>query len=148
MRTDVILLPPFIALSLLCLAWAIPRHENPMAAPEQDQVQKLKGTWGGDHISLEIGDSGAALEYDCAHGVITEQIAPDKNGCFSAKGTHTKESHGPVRAGAEPRDQAATYDGSVTGDRMELTVKIDETGESVGTFTLTRDQAGIIRKCR
>ena len=148
MKTAILYLLAISAGAFFCHAGEAPRNMNSFAAHQQNQTQELKGSWGGDHISLEISDSGGALEYDCAHGAIKEKISPDANGRFSVKGTHTKESHGPVRAGSEPRDLAATYDGTVTGDSMELTVKIDETGECVGTFTLTRGAAGKIYKCR
>ena len=38
----------------------------------RQNTNDLKGTWGGDHISMEVTDSGAEIEYDCAHGSVTE----------------------------------------------------------------------------
>ena len=48
----------------------------------------LFGTWGGDHIRLEVSGTGATLEYDCAVGTIEGSILP-RDGRFSASGTHT-----------------------------------------------------------
>ncbi len=41
------------------------------------QSRDLRGTWGGQSIAMEVTDAGATIEYDCAHGRITEKIAPD-----------------------------------------------------------------------
>src|SRR6516164_3286449 len=77
------------------------------------------GTWGGDHIRMDVVPSGAAIEYDCAHGTIDEPIVPDGGGRISVGGTHTFEHGGPVRIG-EPEDRhPARYDGRVVGDTLE-----------------------------
>lgn len=104
------------------------------------------GVWGGLHISLEVTASGAEINYDCAHGSITERIVPDREGKFVVKGVHVKERPGPVREG-EDNSQPATYSGSIEGDTMTLTVTLSGDKETVGTFTLTRGKGGRVRKC-
>jgi hypothetical protein len=107
----------------------------------------VKGIWGGLHIVMEVIEKGAEINYDCAHGRITEGIVPDRNGEFSVKGFHVRERAGPTRQGEE-NEQAATYHGSITGDAMTLTVTLAEKNETLGTFTLTRGSSGRVRKCR
>jgi hypothetical protein len=107
----------------------------------------LKGTWGGDHISMDVADSGAEINYDCAHGSITEKIVPDGRGAFVAKGLHVTERPGPVRQGDDLTGKPATYRGSVDGDTMKLTVTLSGSEETVGSFTLTHGKTGRVRKC-
>lgn len=110
------------------------------------QKQDLRGTWGGDHIAMEVTDEGAQLEFDCANGRITEKIAPDADGKFEAEGVYTRERPGPTRMG-EDNEQPATYRGSIKDKTMTLTIELTRTHETVGTFTLTQGSTGRIRKC-
>src|SRR5664280_1463436 len=52
--------------------------------------------WGGNHVSLEITPQGATLEFDCAHGNISEPIKANAKGEFAARGTYTPERGGPI----------------------------------------------------
>lgn len=61
-----------------------------MNANSPSQSRDLRGTWGGEHIAMEVTDAGATIEYDCAHGRITEKIAPNPEGKFETKGVHTR----------------------------------------------------------
>ena len=115
-------------------------------ASTASQSRDLRGTWGGEHIAMEVTDAGATIEYDCAHGRITEKIAPDAEGKFEAKGVHTRERGGPVRQG-EDDSQPAIYRGSIKDQMMTLAVELTENNESAGTFTLTHGKTGRIRKC-
>ena len=42
----------------------------------------------------------------------------------------------------------AIYEGTVTGATMRLIVRVTETNEVIGMFTLSRDAAGRPVKCR
>lgn len=110
------------------------------------QSRDLRGQWGSQGIAMEVTDSGATIEYDCAHGRVTEKIAPDASGKFEAKGTHTRERGGPQRQG-EDNERPAVYRGSIKDDTMTLTVELTQDNESVGPFTLTQGKQGRIRKC-
>jgi len=55
------------------------------------------GSWGGDHIGLEVSDTGARVEYDCAHGTIDGVLTLDAQGRFDARGAYVRERGGPVR---------------------------------------------------
>ncbi|MGH9928883.1 MAG: hypothetical protein ACREA9_06595 [Pyrinomonadaceae bacterium] len=107
----------------------------------------MKGVWGGLHINIEVADSGATIEYVCAHGTITEKIVPDREGRFVVKGRHIKERPGPIREGDDTEGQPATYTGSIDGQTMTLTVKLSGTDEEIGSFTLTHGKTGRNRKC-
>lgn len=112
------------------------------------KMSKLQtGIWGGTHIGIEVTESGAQLNYDCAHGSIDQPIVLDKNGRFEVNGTHTKEQGGPLRPGNENSGQRARYTGAVTGQTMTFTVTLTDTKETIGTFTVAHGQRPRIVKC-
>jgi len=104
------------------------------------------GTWGGEHVSLEVSNRGAMLEFDCAHGEITRPIKPDAHGRFNVPGTFTMEHGGPVRRDEKPSSAPARYSGQITGDTITLTVTRGK--EKLGTYTLKRGEAPKLMKCR
>ena len=106
------------------------------------------GSWGGPHIQISIERNQATIEYDCAHGTITGPLTLNSRGVFKWRGTHSREYGGPIRLDEKSSQQAAIYTGSVTGSVMSLTVKLADSGASLGTFTLTRGRTGRIFKCR
>src|ERR1700716_3009485 len=59
------------------------------AAPDAGSV--ASGTWGGEHIVLEVSEKGADVELDCAHGEVTQHITLGKHGDFDVAGTFTPE---------------------------------------------------------
>jgi hypothetical protein len=122
------------------------RHSNMNGAPEKvDNVPT--GMWGGDHIALEVSDSGARIEYDCAHGTINLPLTLDSSRSFDLRGSHVREHGGPVREGEETDGQPARYTGSIQDQKMTITVTLIDTKETVGTFTLTHGKTPRIRKC-
>jgi len=132
-----------------CRSFNVNSNANPTLnanGKTSGQSRDLRGTWGGEHIAMEVTDAGATIEYDCAHGRITEKITPDADGKFGAKGTHTRERGGPTRQG-EDDEQPAIYRGSIKDETMTLSVELTQDNESVGAFTLTHGKTGRIRKC-
>ena len=107
-----------------------------------------KGEWGGMHISLNVTDSSATIEYDCANGEITGPLIVDRRGRFDLKGTHSREHGGPVRINEPDNSQPARYTGWTDGKRMTLRVTLPNRKESVGTFNLTLGGRGRVFKCR
>jgi hypothetical protein len=95
---------------------------------------------------MEVTEAGTEIDYDCAHGRITEKIAPNRDGKFMVKGVHAKERGGPSRID-EQNEEAASYAGSISGDTMTLTVTLTKNNETVGTFTLKHGSTGRVRKC-
>ena len=105
-----------------------------------------RGLWGGPHISMKVGPKSATIEYDCAHGVIDGPLFVDAIGEFELHGTHRMERGGPVRADESDKGQPATYTGSIKGDKMTLTLKLE--GLEPETFTLEKGKEGELVKCK
>jgi hypothetical protein len=106
------------------------------------------GTWGGEHISLEVTADGAQVEYDCGNGTIDQKLVVDTQGRFALRGTHVREHGGPVRKDEKPDSHPARYAGQIKGDAMTLAVTETDTNEKVGTFTLVYGQQPRLTKCR
>jgi hypothetical protein len=105
------------------------------------------GTWGGQHVALEVTTDGGRIEYDCAHGDLGEPLELDQSGRFDVTGTHTREHGGPVREDEKSESRPARYAGRIDQGRMTLTVTLSDTGEILGTFALTKGVAGRLTKC-
>jgi hypothetical protein len=106
------------------------------------------GSWGGQHISLEVTAEGAIAEYDCAHGTISQKISLDRRGRFNVPGTYTAEHGGPVREGQQADSVPVQFTGRVSGKRMYLTVRRRGSGHLIGNFTLVFGQEALLVKCR
>jgi hypothetical protein len=104
------------------------------------------GTWGGEHIILEVSEKGAEVEFDCAHGRTSQPMTLNQRGDFDIPGTFAPEHGGPVRMDEPENSKPARYSGHVVGDTMTLTVTQEK--EKIGTFTLTRGTQPMLRKCR
>jgi hypothetical protein len=116
---------------------------------EKPRTRQLPtGTWGGEHIRLEVAARQVWIEYDCAHATIDKSIILDRNGRFDVSGMHFSERGGPVRRGSVSRGYAVRFVGQVKGKEMSLTVTNSETNESIGTFTLTYGQQPRLMKCK
>lgn len=114
------------------------------------RTQKMKriatGVWGGQHINIQVGARSAEIEYDCASGRIDGPLTVDADGNFSLRGIHRMERGGPIRAGESPREHPATYSGSIKGNVMTLTMKVE--GLDPDTFTLEKGKPGELFKCK
>lgn len=106
------------------------------------------GMWGGEHISFEVTETGANVEYDCAHGTIEGKIVVDAQGRFNVYGLHYEEHGGPVRPGDGGGGYRVRLSGRVGGSLMKLTVTRAGTRKVVGTFDLARDREPFLVKCR
>jgi len=110
------------------------------------------GVWGGPHISFTVTETGASVEYDCAHGTVAGKIVVDAQGRFGVNGRHFEEHGGPVRATEIEEEGAGGYrvrlSGRVGGSLMKLTVTRADTREVIGTFNLARDREPNLTKCR
>jgi len=133
----------FSPVRLLALSGALLQAAIPTASNHKDIAS---GTWGGEHVILEVSKSGAEAEFDCAHGQITQAITLDKHGDFNVAGTFMPEHGGPVSRDDNTPPAKAHYSGHVDGDTMSLTVALEK--ESVGTYTLSRGTHPNLRKCR
>jgi hypothetical protein len=96
---------------------------------------------------MEVTDEGALIEYDCAHGSVSEPLRLDREGKFSAKGTHFREKGGPQSAGAEEKGEPVIYSGTTDGKTATITITNSVTDEVIGTFSLTLGKRSRITKC-
>jgi len=119
-------------------------HQSGM--PATSGGQKLAGLWGGLHVSLEISDQGSTLEFDCATGSISEPILLDSAGRFDVTGSYTRQGPGPIREGVQS-DARANYSGRVTGETMQLKVRLQGSSEPIFDLSLTRGKQGKVTKC-
>jgi hypothetical protein len=58
-----------------------------------------------------------------------------------------REHGGPIRLGEVPDSHPANYAGVVRGDAMTLTVRLTDSADAIGTFSLTRGSPGRVVKC-
>lgn len=137
----------FVRLSVIVLALA---SYSVLVQARNIRAENTKsvaaGTWGGEHIILEVSQKSAEAEFDCAHGQITQPIALDKHGDFDVAGTFTPEHGGPVQRDEVPASAPARYSGHVEGNTMTLTIVLEK--EKLGPFTLTHGNQPLLRKCR
>ena len=117
----------------------------PMAGTQKMQ-RIATGVWGGQHINIQVGEKSAAIEYDCASGVIEGPLVVDSEGNFTLHGKHRMERGGPVRADEPAKEQPATYTGAIKGNTMTLTLKINDSDDE--TFTLEKGKQGELFKCK
>jgi hypothetical protein len=118
---------------------------SPTAA---DTVNVPTGSWGGEHIAMEVTSNGAAIEFDCAHGTVDSALVLDSDGRFNLMGTFTRESPGPARQDQPPQTEPARYRGSMKDSTLTLTIELVNTNETIGVFTVTHDAPARITKCK
>lgn len=106
----------------------------------------LAGQWGGLHVALVLTPSGGALDYDCAAGTIDQPLVPGTDGRFAALGRHTPGMGGPERIGEVRPSRPARYSGSVRGDEVTLTVRLDD-GTMIGPYALRRGAEPRLMRC-
>jgi hypothetical protein len=105
----------------------------------------VTGNWGGPHIGLTLTESGGTLQYDCAAGSLTGPLVPRAGGSFDVPGTHTPGHGGPEIEGVVMPTYRTGFTGTVRGDRMTLTGRV-ENGVTLGPFILQRGaEPGIFR---
>ena len=116
------------------------------AGPAGDAL--VPGVWGGEHIRFEVTETGANVEYDCAHGTVEGKIVVDARGRFSVSGMHYEERGGPSRLGGDAAGYRVRLSGVVGGSLLKLTVTRAGTRRVVGRFSLARDREANVVKCR
>jgi hypothetical protein len=129
---------------LLCLALAGFTTDG-----KPRKMQNLaSGLWGGLHITINIENGSATVNYDCAHGTISGPFKIDSKGNFSFTGNHMRERPGPTRMDGDSQGQPAHYTGWTDGKKMTLVVTLAESKEEVGKFELEHGRSGRIFKCK
>lgn len=118
-----------------------------MAEPQNSDTIP-NGTWGGDHIRIDVADGSATIDYDCANGTIEGPLNIKSNGKFDLRGVHNKEHGGPIRSDEPANSHPARYEGWTDGKTMKLKVVLPDSNEEIGTFTLVRGKIGRVFKCK
>ena len=113
---------------------------------EAPPVALPAGEWGGEHMRLDVHDSVALAEFDCAHGRVDMPILVLDNQ-FVSTGWFTPEHGGPIREGEHVTPLRARYSGVVAGGRMTVTVLLTDEARSAGTFSLQRGSSARVFKC-
>ncbi len=106
------------------------------------------GVWGGEHIRMEVSDSGADIEFDCARGSISQRLELDEKGRFRVEGIYKAETPAPaaVDGGLPASGIKATYTGTLNGSGLRLEVFI-EGQDTPRTFDLEQGDQGHLAKC-
>ncbi len=112
-----------------------------------DTKRAQAGPWGALGVSMEVAESGARIEFDCAHATIGEPLLLDSEGRFDVKGLYFREHGGPVREGEESKGQPVRFTGQVTGEDMTLTIKPEGSDTPIGSYNLAHGKTGRLRKC-
>ena len=105
--------------------------------------------WGGPHAELAAKEpmAGGFLRFDCGQAQIVSPLEIDGNGSFTWKARYTFTG-GPALAAPDmrpaPRDAVIT--GSVSGDRMKLSIQIAGSMDQPA-FSLTKDSTGSFTFC-
>ena len=134
---------PTVATSAIALAAA----SLALGPPGGGSKRAQSGPWGALGLAMEVTESGARLEFDCAHGTMSEPLLLDSEGRFDIKGLFFREHGGPVREGEEPKGQPVRYTGQVTGENMTLAVKPEGGDAPIGSFNLVQGKSGRLHKC-
>ena len=116
--------------------------------PVQNNDKLATGVWGGDHIRAEVTESGAQIEFDCAHGAIDQAIVLNSKGGFDVPGKYAPQHGGPVRDDEESKAISVHYVGAIRGSELSLTITNAETKGSIGDYILTHGNEGRVMKCR
>ena len=143
-------MPVVLALSLI-LAFVSQagscRKASAGQVPGEASQEATAQTWGGEHVSADVGAEAVNFEFDCAHGQSDGPLALDRDGSFDLRGYFVRERGAAASAGQEDNRFPARYSGRVKRQTMTLTVTLTNTREEIGTFTLTRGHAARLTKC-
>lgn len=100
-----------------------------------------QGVWGGEQVTLTVGENEAILRLGCAEARIAGPIRLDDTGRFDADGLYTAFEGGPSTASERP--VKARFEGVVSGEQLSLTVQHGATE----TYRLTRGLQSKVIRC-
>jgi hypothetical protein len=142
----------FVAVVLMCVglsfAGQMKASRPAQSAPAAPTKAVPNGVWGGEHIRMEVNDSGADIEFDCARGSISQRLELDDKGRFKVQGIYIAERPAPaaVDGGLTASGVKATYTGTLSGSSLRLEVFI-EGQDMPRTFDLVQGDQGHLAKC-
>jgi hypothetical protein len=112
-----------------------------------DPPEQVVGPWGGEHMGLVASDTGAAIEYDCASGAITQPLHVSSDGSFNWQGVFYPGHPGPERVGEQPQPHPAVYSGRIAGDAMAISLHVTDSLNITQEFTLAKGANAKVYKC-
>jgi hypothetical protein len=117
-----------------------------VVSPRANVPQRVKGSWGGDHVGLTITDDAVTIDFDCAVGSIEGPFVTDPAGRFDLVGSWWFT---PPVIFQEwlPEKRPARYWGVVDDGIMTLIVVRLDDNQPLGTFTLAVDQTPRLLRC-
>jgi hypothetical protein len=97
---------------------------------------------------MDVSDSGADIEFDCARGIISQRLELDAQGRFKLPGTYKAETPAPaaVDGGSPGSGATVTYTGTLSGSSLRLEVSI-EGQDTPRAFVLVQGDQGRLAKC-
>ena len=111
------------------------------SGPSPDRVPA--GTWGGLGAGLLVSDQEAHVHINCTKGDIAGPIPLDGEGRFDVVGTHNVDAYPIDRAIIHP----ARFTGRLLGPSLTLSVRLTDTGESLGPVVVVFGQAPQLGPC-
>jgi hypothetical protein len=87
------------------------------------KVVAIDGNWGADTATMTITDGKATIEFGCGAATIDELVATSAS-TFSGTGTKTAGTGIQFPPGFGPKPEAATFEASVSGHDMKLTMTV------------------------
>ena len=119
----------------------------PASMAGRGEVRRVpSGTWGAEGARLEVTNSGARVEYDCARGSIDQPLAVDSEGRLDVPGVFFRHQGAPS-GGERGNGQEVRYRGRLSGDTLTLKVLLEGAEEPLASHILTRGKPGRVRKC-
>jgi hypothetical protein len=122
------------------------KFSNSQPKPASQPTLK-QGIWGGMGINLDVGDTIATVEFDCASGSFGLPVEIISSGDFKAEGKYIFEQGGPFWEGDTGKLHPTTYSGILTGTTLKLSIILQDTNQDIGTYSLTYGVPGKIFKC-
>src|SRR3982750_495105 len=116
--------PRALLVGLLSVVAAVATLSCASASPiVPADLQLPLGTYGGDSGGMIVGDTAMHLHIGCTFGDVSGRVPVDASGRFDVAGSYTLRAY-PITIGpAVP----ARFTGTIDGDRIVVTVTIDDT---------------------
>jgi hypothetical protein len=104
-----------------------------------------EGSWGGEHVAVEVTTDGAVVNLDCAHGAITAPLRLDPDGGYSLPGYYVRD----VGPQTDPENrQPARYSGHSDGRTLTLSFTLEDGSLADGPFTAFLGSPAQLQQCR
>jgi hypothetical protein len=116
------------AARIASLAWVLAACGDSPRIPERLPA----GTWGGEEAGMVVSATGAHVHIRCTVGDIAQPIPLDPQGRFEVAGQHNVDAFPIDRGIVHP----ARYTGSTDGRNLVLSVRLTDTGQTLGPVGL------------